>query len=59
MKPDYFVSLPFLEGLLSSKEFQKKGMPIDCLNNWFIYPLYGVYMPTQQEYLNIFSNFVS
>ncbi len=34
-------------------------MPIDCLNNRLIYPLYGVYMPTQQEYLNIFSNYVS
>ena len=24
-----------------------------------IYPMYGVYMPTSQEYLNLFSNYLS
>ena len=24
-----------------------------------LYPLYGVYMPTSQQYLNLFSNYVS
>jgi hypothetical protein len=46
-KPDYFASASFVEGLTSSEEFRKKGMQIHCLNSRLIYPLYGVYMPTQ------------
>ena len=34
-------------------------MQIHCLNSRLIYPLHGVYMPTQQEYINLFSNYVS
>lgn len=58
-KNDYFVSSPFVEGLVSSIEFAQKGMQVHCLKSRNIYPLYGVYMPTSQEYLNLFSNYVT
>ena len=58
-KPDYFANFNFVEGLVSSEEFRKKGLMVHCLNSRMIYPLYGVYMPTSQEYLNLFSNYVS
>jgi len=57
-KPDYFVSYQFVEALQSQEEFRKKGMQVHCLKSRMIYPLHGVYMPTQQEYLNLFSNYV-
>lgn len=47
-----------MEGLVSSLEYDSKGIQIHCLDSKMIYPMYGVYMPTQQEYLNLFSNFV-
>jgi tRNA1(Val) A37 N6-methylase TrmN6 len=58
-KPDFFANYSFVEGLVSSEEFRKKGMQVFCLNQRMIYPMYGVYMPTSQEYLNLFSNYVS
>jgi len=58
-KNDFFVSSPFLDGLVSSIEFAQKGMQVHCLKSKNIYPLYGVYMPTAQEYLNLFSNYVT
>lgn len=58
-KSDYFASAPFVEGLVSSLEFEKKGMQVNCLNSRMIYPKYGVYMPTSQEYLNLLSNYLT
>jgi hypothetical protein len=57
--PDYYANFSFVDSLVSSEEFRKKGMMVHCLNSRMIYPLYGVYMPTSQEYLNLFSNYVS
>lgn len=57
-KPDYFASFPFVESLVSAEEFRKKGLQIACLHSRMLYPLPGVYMPTQQDYLNLFSNYV-
>jgi hypothetical protein len=57
-KPDYFVSAALVDGLISSQEFSKKGMQIHCLNSRMLYPMYGVYMPTAQEYLNLFNNYL-
>ena len=75
MKSDYFASFAFVDGLVSAQEMNSKGMPVHCLGNRLIYPLHGggsrkgdtlsvaprgsVFMPTGQEYLNIFSNYVS
>lgn len=75
MKPDFFASFPFVDGLVSAQEMSKRGMQISCLNNRLIYPLFGssnpvggsgtggasgaVFMPTGQEYLNLFSNYVT
>ena len=32
---------------------------VHALNSRLIYPQYGVYMPTSQEYINLISNYVS
>jgi ribosomal protein L11 methylase PrmA len=37
---------------------QKKGIQIHCLDSRLIYPLYGVWTPTTQEYLSLISNYV-
>lgn len=58
LKPDYFASAPFIEGLMSANEFAKRGMQVHCLQSKLIYAQYGVYMPTSQEYLNLFANYV-
>jgi ribosomal protein L11 methylase PrmA len=36
-----------------------QGIRIKCLQDKLIYPLYGVWSPTSQEYLDLFSNYVS
>ena len=58
-KPDFFVPMTVLEGLASSSNLLKRGIQIHCLQSRLIYPLYGVWTPTTQEYLNLLSNYVS
>jgi 2-polyprenyl-3-methyl-5-hydroxy-6-metoxy-1,4-benzoquinol methylase len=42
-----------LYGLVSSQQWQKKGIEILTLEGRLIYPLYGVWAPTSQEYLGL------
>ena len=58
-KPDYFVPMTVFEGLSSSAQLLKRGIQIHCLDSRLIYPLYGVWTPTTQEYLSLLSNYVS
>lgn len=58
-KPDYFVPMTVVEGLASSANMLKRGIQIHCLQSRLIYPLYGVWTPTTQEYLSLLSNYVS
>ena len=58
IKPDYFVPIPMIEGMQSAEKLQKTGIQIHCLESRLIYPLYGVWTPTSQEYLNLLSNYV-
>jgi Methyltransferase domain len=58
-KPDYFVPFPVLEGIVSSEAMEKTGIQIHCLDSKVIYPLYGVWAPTTQEYLSLLANYVS
>ena len=51
--PDYFVPVNMLVGLINSQEWQKNGVEIAWLENRLIYPHYGVWSPTSQEYLNL------
>ena len=37
LKPDYFASAPFIEGLVSANEFAKRGMQVHCLASKMIY----------------------
>ena len=57
-KPDYFVPFSVLQGMVSAERLQKQGIQIHCLESRLIYPLYGVWTPTTQEYLNLLSNYV-
>jgi hypothetical protein len=58
-KPDFFLPIPVFEGIVSSEAYEKKGIQIHCLDSKLIYPLYGVWTPTTQEYLSLLSNYVS
>ena len=51
--PDYFLPVNMLLGLINSQEWQKNGVEIGCLENKLIYPYYGVWSPTSQEYLSL------
>jgi len=53
------VPLPFIEGVISQNNMQSTGIKVHCLNNQLIYPYYGVWPPTQQAYLNLFSNYIN
>ena len=57
-KPDYFVPIPVIEGMTSAESMAKKGIMIHCLDSRLVYPQYGVYTSTSQEYLNLLSNYV-
>lgn len=58
-KPDYFCSFPFVEGVISADSMKVNGIRIRCLQDKVIYPMYGVWSPTSQDYLDLFSNYVS
>ena len=57
-KPDFFVPIPVIEGLASSEALSKKGIMVHCLDSRLVYPKYGVWTATSQEYLNLLSNYV-
>ena len=57
-KPDYFVPIPVIEGMASSENMSKSGIQIHCLDSQLVYPQYGVWSSTTQEYLNLLSNYV-
>lgn len=58
-KPDFFLPFPVMEGLASATALQEKGIQVHSLASRKIYPMYGVWSPTSQEYLNLFSNYVT
>ena len=39
MKPDFFTSFSFVEGLMSAQQMSQKGVQIHCLNNRPVYNL--------------------
>lgn len=56
--PDYFLPVNMLNGLVTAQEWQKKGIEVSTLDNQLIYPLYGVWPPTSQEYLTLVDLFM-
>jgi len=57
-KPDYFLPSNMLYGMITAEEWQKNGIEILTLDNHMIYPFYGVWSPTSQEYLNLVNLFM-
>lgn len=51
--PDFFLPANMLYGMISSEEWQKNGIEVSTLKGNLIYPLYGVWSPTSQEYLSL------
>ena len=56
--PDYFLPANMLHGLVTSEEWQKNGIEVLALDKQMIYPFYGVWSPTSQEYLNLVDLFM-
>ena len=54
-----FASFRLLESFISAQEWYKKGIEISVLDRKRIRPIYGVWAPTSQEYLNLFANYLT
>jgi len=52
-----FMPMNLWEGILSTNEWNSKGLPIEALEET-IHPLYGVWSPTNQEFLNLFKKYL-
>jgi len=57
-KYDYFVPTRLYEGIISANSYIQKGIAIKVLGDKKIYPLYGVFSPTRQDYLELFDDFL-
>ena len=57
-KRDFFAPFPFMEGVISAESMKTSGIKIQCLQQKMIYPLYGVFAPTQQDYLELVANYL-
>lgn len=56
--PDFFLPSNMLYGMITSEEWQKNGIEIPALDGHLIYPFYGVWSPTTQEYLHLVNLFL-
>ena len=54
-KYDYFIPTKLYEGIISANSYIQKGIPIKVLGERKIYPMYGVFSPTRQDYLEFSS----
>jgi hypothetical protein len=57
-KPDFFAPFPFVEGVISADTYKTQGIKVKCLGDKMIFPLYGVWTPTTQEYLDLTANYM-
>ena len=53
-----FGFLALMEGVISAESMKTSGIKIQCLQQKMIYPLYGVFAPTQQDYLELVANYL-
>ena len=58
VKPDYFISSDFYEGIVSYYGYNKNGIEVPSLFNRKIYPQYGVFLPTRKDYLELFNGYL-
>lgn len=54
---DVFMPLNIWEGILSANEWTNKGIFIQALNA-IIHPIYGVWAPTNQDYLSLLQKYL-
>jgi hypothetical protein len=57
-KYDYFISCSLYEGIISSNNYISKGVEIPELGNKKIYPQYGVFNITRQDYISLFNRYI-
>ena len=57
-KHDYLIPFNIFLGMVNAESLEKKGIPIKVLNEKKIYPLYGVWSPTKQGYLDLLNEYI-
>ena len=55
--PDFYLSLPQVQGMNSSWQWYQNGISIPVLRNK-LHPYYGVYFPTRFDHLILFDNWL-
>ncbi len=45
-------------GIISAEEYEKKGISVKVLDGKKIYPMYSVWSPTSQTYLQLLDQFI-
>lgn len=57
-KHDYFVSYESFESISSYLQQSQKGYEIKALNNRRIFPMYSVFNPSREDYIEIFNDYL-
>jgi hypothetical protein len=57
-KHDFFVSCGLYEGIISSNSYITKGVEVPELGNRKVYPQYGVFNITRQDYISMFNRYL-
>lgn len=55
---DYFLSAETYEGIVSSNNYVQKGITVKALGDKQVFTNYGVFNPTREDYLGLFSNYL-
>lgn len=57
-KHDYLIPYNIYQGMVNAESFEKSGIPIKSLSDKKIYPLYGVWTPTKQGFLDLLADYI-
>jgi len=57
-KYHYFIPATYWQGIHSSDQWEKSGIPVEALSGKKIYPLYSVWSPTSQNYLSLLEDYL-
>jgi len=57
-KHDYLIPVSYWQGIHSSDQWEKAGIPVEFLGGKKIYPLYSVWPPTNQHYLTLLNDYL-
>ena len=58
IKHDFMVPFNIYKGMASAESLEKSGIPIQALDGKKIYPLYGVWSPTRQGYVDLMADYI-